>query len=881
MKSNITSQPKLENAFVEFDKQERIRLYKYACWFVFFGMPGGILLDLNIYPGYALSFLKLRLISAFLALVLLGLFYTQIGLRHYRILFPLLPLMCQGFISWMIYATEGAVSPYYAGLNLIMLTFFLLFPWTYLETLGITIATFVFYMIACFAHGPVHIGGIFFNNVYFLFLTAVFAIFGTYFTSRLRTREFALRFELDQNKRILEEANQKLVDLDQMKSRFFANISHELRTPLTLLIAPLESLQQQKADWMDEETKTILQTMYANAMRLLKLINDLLDLVKLESGRIEVKKESVEIGLFLKGLAQSVSGVAKDKRVQLTVSAPSDLESLWVDRDKLEKIILNLVFNALKFTAAGGKVELKAECLDKMLTVRIADNGMGISEQQLPYIFDRFWQADSASNRKYQGTGIGLALVKELVELQGGDVKAVSQIGAGTTMTVRIPADPAGEALSAPGEEKSTGVVPELSGKKSNDEWITRLYRRAELFPTMTALSDTLRPESYNQGRKPKILVADDEPDVLNFLKSQLSKNYEVLEAVDGNQAMEKIRQFLPEVAILDMMMPEKDGIEVCFEIKTNLMTQSIPVILLTARADDETKLAALNAGASDFLTKPFSTTELHTRIKNLVDSHHFQSELSSQNKKLEAAMEQLKDTEATLVQTEKMSSLGRLSAGMIHEINNPLNYALAAVSLLKTMREKWPENDRAKFDDLLFDMHEGMTRVQTIVSDLRSFTHPHGRSAELIELDEVISIALRFLGHEIEKDIQIKIEVLKDQKVFAEKNSLTHVFINLFQNAVDALKVKKTGREKPALLVRSEVDGEKVRVWVRDNGTGIPSDYLDKIFDPFFTTKDVGEGMGLGLSICYRIMAEQGGNISVKSEAGQFTEFLLELRLK
>jgi len=867
--------PEMQKAFKEDDRKVRIQHSIGGCWLAITLMPAGCTLDYFVYPDHLWFFLKLRLFCSLLVGVVLFLFYTPFGKKYYLLLGQIWYLLPAFFISWMIYASEGASSSYYAGLNIVLVAVGFMLPWTYQEILLGGLMVMAMYLDACVFHGPLTLEGDFFNNLYFLSLTDLIVVTGSYFSSQLRLREYVLRYELNQNKQKLEESNRKLVELDQMKGRFFANISHELRTPLTLLISPLEILQREKASFLDEESKGILQIMSSNAMRLLKLINDLLDLVKLESGRMEMKREAVQLKEFVHGLVQSIKNTAKDKRVRLSAKVDEGVNWVLTDKDKLEKIILNLLFNALKFTPAGGQVELTARKDGNQLLIRVKDTGMGISEDNLPYIFDRFWQADSNSNRKYQGTGIGLALVKELAEAQGGTVGVESQVSKGTTMTLRIPYE---EVNNSEMQVEKKEVDSKIS---EPDEWLAGLYRRAEFFPTLTPLSATLPFDSYARSRKPKLLLADDEPDMLQFLKSQLEKKYEIIESVDGNQAVSKAKQFLPDLMLLDMMMPEKDGITACRELKETISTKSIPIILLTARADDETKMSALNAGASDFLTKPFSTSELHVRIKNLVDSHHFQSELARQNQRLESAMEQLKETEATLVQTEKMSSLGRMSAGMIHEINNPLNYSLAALSLLKNMREKWPREERVKIDDLLADMHEGMTRVQTIVSDLRGFTHPHGHVADLIELNEVISIALRFLGRETEKDIQVEIDVPKNQKVFAEKNNLTHVFINLFQNAVDALKVKKNEEEKPLLSIRSMDDGEKVRIWVKDNGTGISLQYLDKIFDPFFTTKDVGEGMGLGLSICYRIMEGQGGRISVKSEMGKFTEFLLELPLK
>ncbi|HEY5039847.1 MAG TPA: response regulator, partial [bacterium] len=358
-------------------------------------------------------------------------------------------------------------------------------------------------------------------------------------------------------------------------------------------------------------------------------------------------------------------------------------------------------------------------------------------------------------------------------------------------------------------------------------------------------------------------------------------KHYEILEAVDGNQAVEKARQFLPDLVVMDMMMPEKDGVEACRELKSLTSTKTIPIILLTARADDETKIASLNAGASDFLTKPFSTTELHVRVKNLVESHRFQMDLARQKNALESTLEQLKETESQLVQNEKMASLGRLSAGIIHEINNPLNYATSALYLLKMKKDLIPEAGRAKYVETVSDIEEGVGRVQRIVSDLRTFTHPHSSGKDWVNLAEILSTSLRFLSQELKDKIELEVRIPKDQKVMADRNKLIQVFVNLVQNSADALKEKKFGEEKPRISIKSQADNSVVRVYLRDNGAGIAPDDMGKIFDPFFTTKEVGQGMGLGLSICYKIMHEQGGDISVKSEKGKFTEFALELPSK
>ncbi|HVZ81034.1 MAG TPA: ATP-binding protein [bacterium] len=870
--TDLTLDPEILENYKVYDRRVRIDTIKLFCWLIFTLMPAGFTLDYFVYPDHLWAFLKMRLVCSAIVAVLWVMVQTSFGLKYYRALGFILPLLPCFFISLMIWETNGVSSTYYAGLNLVILAIGMVCPWTYQENLWEGMVIMAMYVLACLLHPePMPSFGVLFNNLYFIILTQIIVGASSWSQGKLRLREFALRFEVDRSSRMLKETNEKLVEMDRMKSQFFANISHELRTPLTLMLAPLEELQRQVPP--DPQVTETLRLMRTNGMRLLKLINDLLDLVKLESGRVEVKREPVSIPEMIRGLAQSVQPAARGRKVRLSASVPDGLGVALLDRDKMEKIVLNLLFNSVKFTSAGGEVAVEATEEEGELVIRVRDTGVGISEKDLPFIFDRFWQADATAQRKYQGTGIGLALVRELTEAQGGKVSVESQVGKGTVMTVRVPLERTTEAPAEPSEGEGAGVPG-----SGSDQWLAKLYRRAELFPAMTEAAE--KPQGWEGGssKRPRLVLADDEPDMLRFVKSQLGRDYEILEAVNGTEAVEKTRQYLPEVVVLDMMMPEKDGIEACREIKAEPATRTIPVLLLTAWAEEKTKLAALQAGASDFLTKPFSTTELHVRVKNLIASHRTQSELSRQNLRLESALEQLKETESSLVQSEKMSSLGRMSAGMIHEINNPLNYALSALNVLKGLRAKWPEGERAKLDDLMADMQEGMTRVQRIVSDLRDFTHPHGRALGPVDLEEALATALRFLGHETEKNARIVLTVPKNQQVFAEKNNLTHVFVNLFQNALDAMKAKDHGDEKPTLAITVEEKNGRVLIRVRDNGTGIAPRHLDKIFDPFFTTKDVGQGMGLGLSICYRIVKDMGGEISAASEEGKFTEFTLDL---
>jgi two-component system sensor histidine kinase PhcS len=265
-------------------------------------------------------------------------------------------------------------------------------------------------------------------------------------------------------------------------------------------------------------------------------------------------------------------------------------------------------------------------------------------------------------------------------------------------------------------------------------------------------------------------------------------------------------------------------------------------------------------------------------RIREFVS----RSELDKSRTALEASLRQLKENEMQLVQSEKLASLGRMSAGIIHEINNPLNFATTGLFTLRKKGKHIPPEQQADYAEVLTDVEDGLKRVQAIVSDLRMFTHPNTEQIDPVPVSEVVTPALRFLSNEWRDTVQIEQKFDERQTILANKNRMIQVFVNLLQNSLDALKIKSfPAGEKPAIWIEGRVENGRSILIVRDNGAGIEPKHLDKIFDPFFTTKDVGEGMGLGLSICYSIMQEYGGKISVKTEPGKFCEFTLEFQVK
>lgn len=391
-----------------------------------------------------------------------------------------------------------------------------------------------------------------------------------------------------------QKINKKLETLNQVQSRFFANISHEFRTPLSLIIGPLQKIIQENPHAPEA---TSWKIMYRNAVRLHRLINEILDLSKIESGNMKLRVAEGDLKQFLKTVYASLFSLAEQKQIDYTLDVPDGSVTGYFDRDKLEKIVSNLIYNALKFTPEGGHVQLSITHINHQLTVQVKDTGPGIPADQLTQLFNRFHRVEGTSARIVEGTGLGLALSKELAEAHHGTLTAESPETGGSIFTLTIP--------TARAYYKSELTDPVAETYESfYDE-----------YPI-----DGQPVESRASAERPVILIAEDHADMRTFIHQVVAEQFDVVMTENGNEAWDKALHHIPDLVISDLMMPGINGTELCKRMKTHEATSHIPVIMLTARADQESKLEGLHTGADDYLTKPFDARELLARIQNLVE---------------------------------------------------------------------------------------------------------------------------------------------------------------------------------------------------------------------------------------------------------------------
>ena len=859
-----------QNLLASFAKSERALLLghtRVACWLSLVLVPAGITLDYFVYPEFFGTFLVARIVCDIAIIPILLLLHTRLVPQTIRWISAWWAVTPMWMICWMIYHSEGSASTYYAGLCLMVIATCQLLPYKFVDALVYSLVVLGSYALACYCNvNHVFDLSVFFNNLYFLLLTCIVCVTTSLFFERRRFQEFRLHYQLDQS-------NRKLEEMDQLKSRFFANISHELRTPLTLVLSPVENLLQSSGE-TPESMRDSLTLVQQNALRLLRLINDLLDIVRLEEGKRFVDLKPIDLVVLVTALVDSVRQLASKKEIDIQCEVDRQPVIVEGDTDRLEKVFLNLLSNAVKFTPAGGEICVSWRVEVDKAVVSIADTGIGIARDDIQKIFQRFGQVDDSMTRKHQGLGIGLALAKDLIVEHNGTLEVRSEPGEGSVFDVTLPLSTTSQIAPNP-----TTVDP-----------LVAMFQRAShsvLVQSKSRIFDS-EPETPIDGAHPlvvddslnnvasqnaaDVIVVDDEDDMRTWLIHVFQKKYAVRGVSSGMDGLQHARRCPPKVVVLDEMMPVMSGLEVARELRADARTKAIKILMLTAKPEEKSKIDALRAGVDDYMNKPFLAEEALSRVANLARTYDLEASLRQTNLELSDTLTQLKATEAQLVQSEKINAIGSLAAGLLHEINNPLNFTLMAVDTLNRSSDP----DDTDLQDTLKDIAGGMNRISTIVSDLRSFAYPEQADLKTeFVVSDVVKSAIRFTSHETRS---CKIETNFEDAVLAvaSHTHVSHVLINLIVNAKNALE--RATVFDPTIKITTTKRNGRVFIRVEDNGCGIPEEILNRIFDPFFTTGEIGKGMGLGLSICHTIVKNHGGTFHVESEVEKGSVFQFDI---
>jgi len=415
---------------------------------------------------------------------------------------------------------------------------------------------------------------------------------------------------LEKQKTEIQGMGEKLHKADEMKLRFFTNISHEIRTPLTLIIGPTEKLLALKEIRNHPNITDDINIIYRNEKRLLRLINQLLDVRKIETGTLKLNVQKTDIISFLQGIVELFITLSKENDIELNLISDTNRHELYFDIDKIEKIIANLLSNAIKHTPKKGKILLKVVSKanrnnKSFVKISVFNTGKEIPEKHLPHIFDRFYQISANSESGQIGSGIGLSICKDLIEVHKGDIEAESIVGTGTTFNVFIPF--------------SSEIYNQDEFIKEPDRQINRNYTKS-VIEIPVCKQETSKENDGSTNDSYTILIVEDNVDMSDFIAGSLTIGFKILKAYDGTEGLKLAKEHLPDIIISDIMMPKMDGLELCERLKSDNLTSHIPVILLTAKSEDEYQLKGLKLGADDYITKPFNPNILEQKINNILE---------------------------------------------------------------------------------------------------------------------------------------------------------------------------------------------------------------------------------------------------------------------
>lgn len=704
------------------------------------------------------------------------------------------------------------------------------------------------------------------------------------FYIRPRVEEVVHAARLSEERRIqLESTNaelgalyQKIKAMDELKTQFFANVSHELRTPLSLILGPAEKLLG--SDNLDDEQKRQLTSISRNAKSLLNQVNDLLDVAKLEEGEVQLQLAPIDLAVALKQVAAQFEVAAEQRHIRYRVDGP-DSVPVEADVAKLEKVLVNLIANAFKFTPQHGEIRVALFNDDDSCGFSVSDTGPGIDPTLHQAIFERFRQVDGGATRQYGGTGLGLAIARDFVALHGGSIAIESAIGEGSTFVVRLPL------------RKSTATSVAQQGQRLDSSARMAIDGKlAEL-----AAKPGKRVHSPQDASLPTVLVVEDTPQMADLVVDALGERYNVATAEDGRAGLEKALALQPDLLVTDIMMPRMSGDKLVAELRAQKQFYHMPILLLSAKADDDLRIHLLNNGAQDYLTKPFLPQELTARVHNLIamkragdalrrelasasDNIEFLAhDLAAKHNQLQLALDA---AEVARGQAERASEVKSHFLAMVsHELRTPLSTIVMSAQLLSRQIES---ESPAALKARLERMARASAQLSIMVEGILEYTRaesgqiqPHQTEVDVVKLTKEVVDTTQLQVESPEVALRLELPGADICTFQTDPRLLRVILNNLVSNA---LKFTSKG----TVTVEVTCTPQEFRCAVHDTGLGIPDRDLTRVFLPFEQVEPVQRksipGVGLGLALTKELVELLHGKIEVTSEEGIGSTFRVYL---
>lgn len=608
----------------------------------------------------------------------------------------------------------------------------------------------------------------------------------------------------------------ELRSLSQARADFFSNISHELRTPLTLLLSPIEQLV--RGEEPAGGHKVAVVAMERNARRLITMIDQLLDLARAESASATLNRSALNPTLFVRALEESFGAAANAKSVTLNFDASRAPSVVGLDRAWIETAVTNLLANGLRYSSAGDELGLRVIDNGDDLVFEVSDEGPGIAEELRARLFERFSRGGAVA-----GAGIGLALVAEAARLHSGRVEVVSDVGVGATFRLYVPR------VLVEHETAEYSIAP---------------------MAVQNIEASTEERRTGPDDAAPLALVVEDNSDIRRFVCDVLAVRYRVESAVDGEQGLRKAEELVPDVIVSDVSMPTMNGLELTRAVRDSQALRDIPIVLVTAHSETDRVLEGFDAGAEDYVAKPFHGRELLARVDALVRARRMA---------------------ARFTHRERLAALGFTAASVAHNIRNPLNALIAGLPMVE---ERLGDSMDASTKRMFVVFRECAERIESVTADLLDVSRADRDAVGTYSPGRGLAACARLMESRFADSISIELNVDKDAQLRGRAGDMHSVFINLLDNAARAVERNGTVR------ITGEVIERHYEIHVEDTGAGVPEPLRHRIFEPFVTTRHRTEGTGLGLAIAHDVVTQQGGTITVGESGLGGAEFRIRIPL-